>query len=710
MSIFSSPQNRGSAVLTSVILVAAAAIAGLILGVVAPGHTAVNSHAEVAATLPSEPLNTQIAPQSDPQSGPQRHEPCKVGTATREYSGKNGAPTTIACWKYYDTSNGQKKELPPMTLADYKAKKAELGDKLVAERTGDACGGHLPENSCENLFNDKRYVCSADAPSSECDIKSPASAGQAALSPQSDINTCATSPTGCSPDVCSSGQTLGQDSSGTWGCYQLNDQGGLTNNVKGGDLSQDYAGAPNGTVLDMCTAATADQCGSNTCMSNVCVPQGTPGATVAGSAPPGNGGAAPAGAAAGQQSGGQQSGGQQQGGQQSGGQQSGGGQGGLPQMPQQQQQSQPQTTSNCSVSSLVGTLTSQSISCATTKAAYTQQQSDYQNQLYQYNNCKMQAAYAQQSGQCLQQCQPPQAPPAPCYQQQQCSSSGYGCGTDGQPCSMQPAQPDASQCANGSFQPVSSTQNGCITSWQCVPSLCGPISQRPDPSLCNVGTWNPVYAGNTNATVVGTGNPSGCIVGWQCVPGNNSSSVQASLTCSPTTADVGTPVTFNFICNNATASTGYGFNTNGHMNGTTTAILATPPAGSNAATYTLACSDSNGASAGASCTVQVAIPKIVLVANPANVTSGNSTTIGWITTGMKSCTASSPQDAAFTTLNANNTSINGVASTSPITQKTDYILTCTTLGGNTKIATTTVSLVTASNSFLKMVMHFLHLA
>jgi hypothetical protein len=45
----------------------------------------------------------------------------------------------------------------------------------------------------------------------------------------------------------------------------------------------------------------------------------------------------------------------------------------------------------------------------------------------------------------------------------------------------------------------------------------------------------------------------------------------------------------------------------------------------------------------------------------------------------------------FTAANANNTSVNGMASTSPITTSVNILLRCNTLGGATKVATTTIT-------------------
>ena len=63
---------------------------------------------------------------------------------------------------------------------------------------------------------------------------------------------------------------------------------------------------------------------------------------------------------------------------------------------------------------------------------------------------------------------------------------------------------------------------------------------------------------------------------------------------------------------------------------------------------------------------------------------------------MSSCVISSPQQADFTATNAGNTSVNGMATTSPITQDTDILLHCVTLGGGTRDATTTI-VTTGSN-------------
>ncbi|HTR18504.1 MAG TPA: hypothetical protein VMH91_00795 [Candidatus Paceibacterota bacterium] len=238
---------------------------------------------------------------------------------------------------------------------------------------------------------------------------------------------------------------------------------------------------------------------------------------------------------------------------------------------------------------------------------------------------------------------------AGCTGTNSCTSSQtpYGVGTNGQACSQPPPQPAASSCTTGSWQPVSAASNGCITSYQC--------------------------GGQT------AGTPT------------------AQLSCSPQTADVGMTVAMSYSCGNATGSSGAGFSTGNQTSGSTTTVITTPPSGTNTANFGLTCTNGSQAT-GAQCSVQINQPAIVLVSNPKTVPNGQPSSIGWVTAGMQACVISSPQDAAFTASNANNQSVNGVAQTDGITGPTEFDLTCTTLGGQTRIASTTVSVGTASST------------
>ena len=230
-----------------------------------------------------------------------------------------------------------------------------------------------------------------------------------------------------------------------------------------------------------------------------------------------------------------------------------------------------------------------------------------------------------------------------CAQQngQQQGQGQYGYGTDGQACMQPPTQPDPSTCTAGTWRPTSGTSNGCTTSWQCVP-------------------------GNTQ-----TGVPT------------------ASMSCQSQVADVGSTFGISYTCQNAVTSLGGGFDTQGQLSGQTSVIIGTPPAGTNTATYTLGCRNNAGLTVGAQCSVQINKPLIALTTNPTVVSSGGTSVVGWVTSGMSACVVSSPDNTTFTTQNATSTNANGVAVTPSLTATTRIQLTCTTFGGGT-LATSTV--------------------
>jgi hypothetical protein len=143
-----------------------------------------------------------------------------------------------------------------------------------------------------------------------------------------------------------------------------------------------------------------------------------------------------------------------------------------------------------------------------------------------------------------------------------------------------------------------------------------------------------------------------------------------------------------YSCTNAQTSTGYGFTTNGQLTGVATATID-PPEGATGANYAIKC-ESNGVSSGAQCTVQIAKVSISLRAAPETVASGKQALIGWVTTGMKSCVVSSPDQADFTARNASLKNTSGVATSSPITQTTDFYLNCITVSGASREEKVTV--------------------
>ncbi len=275
--------------------------------------------------------------------------------------------------------------------------------------------------------------------------------------------------------------------------------------------------------------------------------------------------------------------------------------------------------------------------CPTDSQAYSQYQQQYNSQLQQYNYQLQQYNYQQQQSALYGVTSYAIAPQAP----QPCTNSGTG--TTGQ---------------------------------------CPQLSVQPDASTCTNGTWRQMTSTLVSGTV--------CPV-WQCVV-STSVTPTAQLACEPGVVESGAQAIISYTCGNASSSTGYGFVTGGFTSGATTTIIA-PPENANAANFALKCENGN-LSAAAQCTVQIAKISVVLRAIPEKPRVGDTTLIGWVTTGMDSCVISSPDQADFTDRNASNKKPSGIATSSAITQKTDFYLNCKTVTGSTRQEKITVDAVT----------------
>jgi|GEM_PF-6789217 len=221
-------------------------------------------------------------------------------------------------------------------------------------------------------------------------------------------------------------------------------------------------------------------------------------------------------------------------------------------------------------------------------------------------------------------------------------SAPYGVGTNGAACYQPPVQPDPSTCSVGTWQSTSSSGNGCVTGWQCVPS-------------------------NTAAT-----QPT------------------ATLSCQPQTADVGMTVSISYSCANATGSSGVGFDTQNALSGSTSTVIATPPTGANTASYGVTCINGTQ-TASQQCAIQINKPWISLAAIPSVVTQNGSSTIGWVTGGMQSCTLFTwdPLEATPTVVT---TGLSGVTTLFSIATTTPVSLLCQTTSGGTKQADTGITI------------------
>jgi len=279
-----------------------------------------------------------------------------------------------------------------------------------------------------------------------------------------------------------------------------------------------------------------------------------------------------------------------------------------------------------------GLMGNQGQQCSSDPNQYQQQQQQYQQQMQQYQMQMQQYQYYQQ-----QSLYSGMQPPPPPQQPQACTPNSQQ-----NTCATPPAQP-TSGCTNGTWQPVRTAQSNGVQ----------------------------------------------CTTGWQCGQGTQPT---AQLTCQPKVVEAGMSVALSFSCGNATGSNGSGltFDTGNKTSGTTTVSVVNPPEDARGVTFGLACTNQNLAGR-AECAVELVKPLIVLTTNPKNVTSGEMSRVGWVTSGMQSCVVSSPQMPGFTTQNANNTSVNGTATTSSLSRDTTIVLTCQTIGGNTKAASTTIT-------------------
>lgn len=186
----------------------------------------------------------------------------------------------------------------------------------------------------------------------------------------------------------------------------------------------------------------------------------------------------------------------------------------------------------------------------------------------------------------------------------------------------------------------------------------------------------------------GCAQPQGGQFSTQCAqnPQQNQAPPVASLTCGGESAlyDIGVSVPITFSCTNAVSSTGSGFSTGGALSGSASPVVAKPPAGADIVSYGLTCTASNNQTASKRCDARINVTSIVMVANPKEVRAQASTTIGWVSRGMKTCVISSPdapQGSLLEKFNDDNRTIlnvSGIAVTPPLTTDTDFLLSCVT--------------------------------
>ena len=163
-----------------------------------------------------------------------------------------------------------------------------------------------------------------------------------------------------------------------------------------------------------------------------------------------------------------------------------------------------------------------------------------------------------------------------------------------------------------------------------------------------------------------------------------------TLSASPSTVARGATTTLSWTTTNARSASitpGIG---SVPANGTRVVQVSGPTV------YSMTVVGSQGAGANASCVTNVRVSEpavraaIILVANPKFVRAGERATLGWITTGMRTCVISSPQFPAFTAEHSERTAVFGTATTPVLRARANFILSCMSAGGVSRAATTTI--------------------
>ena len=260
-------------------------------------------------------------------------------------------------------------------------------------------------------------------------------------------------------------------------------------------------------------------------------------------------------------------------------------------------------------------------------------------------------------------------------------------------------------CTNGS---ASASANATVTVTAPAPTA----SLTANPASITSGQSSTLTWSSTNATsCTGTGFSTGNAISGSvtvapttttsyfvtCTNGSASASVSAtvtvtapaptaSLTANPASITSGQSSTLTWSSTNATSCTGTGFSTGNAISGSVTVAPTTTT------TYFVTCTNgSASASVSATVTVTGTAPTASLTANPASITSGQSSTLTWSSTNATSCTG-----IGFSTSNA----VSGSVSVTPATTAT-YFVTCT----NGSVSASASATVTVLGSPVLTVLH-----
>lgn len=344
----------------------------------------------------------------------------------------------------------------------------------------------------------------------------------------------------------------------------------------------------------------------------------------------------------------------------------------------------------------LGQQQSQAPTCPTDPQAMQQYQQQYQMQVQQYQYQMQQYQYQQQLDQYYARLygQNPNSTysPAgyyggyPVYNSDPYGSSyggGYGYGNPGQ---IPPRPPQPCVPGSGSTAATGTGVGGTTIGGGTATGECQVLPAQPSPTLCVAGTWQQKTTTLSNGRV--------CPI-WSCTP--TPVPPTAQISCNPKQAEKGMKVAIVWNCSGATASRGLGFDSAGRLSGAIDITLSDVPENAASAKYGIACTNQSLGTT-TECAVEIVWPRISLRVDPPAVPEGQTTVIGWTTTGMRSCVISSEEQLDFTRRNASATSTTGIATSSPIIEETHFALNCITLTGGTRAATATVGMMLATTT------------
>jgi len=165
----------------------------------------------------------------------------------------------------------------------------------------------------------------------------------------------------------------------------------------------------------------------------------------------------------------------------------------------------------------------------------------------------------------------------------------------------------------------------------------------------------------------------------------------ATLNCTPNPIDQGASCSLAWSSANSISCSGSGFDTSGQSSGS---VSVSP---SQTTAYAVTCTNGYGKSITANDTVTVRPPAVSLTANPPRVVQGQSSSVTWSGTNMRSCTLTNTETGAVVDQKSSPTSVTLTDSynTGPLGHDASFLLSCSNAAG--ALTTSTLVIPVAPN-------------